>query len=183
MGLFDCFKKKKEATYEVNDIRVSDLDTGFVFDYNLTTWVVEATYTYDWGDEYFSREYRVNNGKEKLFLSVEEDDGELCLSFMKKIKLRKIKTDLAKQLLEDQKPPQELEYEAINYYLENCSNGYFNDPGRGDTWEEFRCWDFEDESGKHLLTIEQWDDDDFEASIGLSINSFEISNILPSKQQ
>ena len=60
MSIFDRFKKK-EKTYDVTNITVKDLDVNFVFDYDLTTWKVEETYEYDWGDNCFTKEHKITN--------------------------------------------------------------------------------------------------------------------------
>jgi hypothetical protein len=181
MGLFD-FLKKKESHYDSTNIRVHDLDVGFIFEYDLSTWVVEAIYEYDWGDNYFTREFKVSNGSETCFLGVEEDDG-IQLSLMKKKKVRAIATDLPETLMNKQQPPKKITCDGVDYYLEKESAGYFHDIAKGDNWEEFRSWDFEDEEGKHLLCIEQWDEKEFEAAIGISLKEFEISNILPAEDK
>ncbi len=179
MGLADFFKKKKEPTYDITNIQVQDLDVGFVFDYNMEPWTVEAIYEYDWGDECFTREFRVNNGTERRFLSLDDDDGELTLALMQKVKVRSIKSFLPELLVEEQKPPKEIEYNGVLYYLEEEASGYFNDMAKGDHWEEFCSWSFEDKEGKQLLCIEQWDTKEFEASVGVKVHDFEITNLLP----
>ncbi|TAJ14527.1 DUF4178 domain-containing protein [Marinilabiliaceae bacterium JC017] len=181
MGLFDFFKKK-EPHYDITNIRVHDLDVGFVFDYDLSTWVVEAMMEYDWGDNYFTREFQINNGTEIRFLGIEEDD-ELEISFMKKIKVRAIQEDLLEILIDRQEPPKKITHDGITYFLEKEAPGYFHNISKGDDWEEFRSWDFEDANGNHLLCIEQWEEKEFEASIGKRVKEFEISNILPGEDQ
>ncbi|MEO1099612.1 MAG: hypothetical protein AAFX57_17950, partial [Bacteroidota bacterium] len=58
MGLFDFFKKKeKEPEYDVTNLKVSDLDHGFILEYDLKTWEVKEVYEYDWGNNNFSQEY------------------------------------------------------------------------------------------------------------------------------
>ena len=84
MGLFDRFKKKEEPSYDPTNISVRDLDMGFVLDYDMKTWVVKGVYDYDWGDNFFTREYKIDSGEEQLFLSVEDDD-ELEIVFLRKI--------------------------------------------------------------------------------------------------
>lgn len=182
MGLFDNFFKKKEEEphYDSTDIRVQDLDVGFVFDYDLTTWEVKAIYEYDWGDNFFTREYKINNGTDTLFLSLEEDD-ELILSVSRKIKIRKLGDDVAEELMTNQKPPAKFVYEGKTYILEEESPGYFHDIERGDSWEEFMAWDYEDDDAEYIVTIEQWGEKEFEASSGKYIKEFEISNILPAE--
>nr|WP_319400116.1 DUF4178 domain-containing protein [uncultured Carboxylicivirga sp.] len=178
MGLFDIFKKKQESHYDSTNIRIQDLDVGFVFEYDLSTWMVEAIMEYDWGNNFFTREFQINNGAETRYLGIEEDD-ELEISFMEKVKVRALQDDLTDTLIARQQPPKKITYKGITYHLEKESPGYFHNITKGTEWEEFRSWDFEDTTGEHLLCIEQWDEKEFEAAIGKSVKTFEISNILP----
>ncbi|MGQ1911541.1 DUF4178 domain-containing protein [Marinifilum sp. RC60d5] len=177
MGITDFFKRK-QPKYDSTNIRVTDLDVGFVFEYDLESWEVQASYEYDWGDNYFSKEYKINNGRKTLFLSVEDDD-EISLSVCDKIKVRELGETVHADLLNHQKAPASLVYKDRKYFFEKESPGYFNDKARGEDWVEFIAWDFEDESGEYLVTIEQWDEKEFEASAGKVVKEFEISNILP----
>ena len=184
MGLFDRFrsKEKKEPRYDSTDITVLDLGVGFVFDYDLSNWEVQQAYEYDWGDNYFSDEYKISNGTDVLYLSVEKDD-ELILSVSKKIKVRTLGSEVLEKLMDTQKPPTTFTYEGTKYVLEEEAPGFFNNRAEGkDHWEEFISWDFTDEKGEKLITIEQWDEKEFEASEGKAIKEFEISNILPSTE-
>ncbi len=177
MGLFDIFKKKEDK-YDTTNITIKDLNVGFVFDYDLDNWEVKAHYEYDWGDECFSQEYKISNGVKTLYLSVEDDD-ELELSISSKIKVRQLGADVHQQLMDTQKAPSQLEYEGRTYFLDEESAGFFNDSSKGKEWVEFISWSYEDESGDYLINIEQWNEREFEASVGKYIDSFEISNILP----
>ena len=179
MGLFDRFKKKSEPLYDSTDIRIKDLDVGFVFDYDLSNWEVQQAYEYDWGDNYFSDEYKISDGDKTLYLSVEDDD-ELTLSVSKKLKIKALGTAVLEQLMGSQKPPTSFEYEGERYVMEEESPGFFHDLANGkDDWEELISWTFTNENGEKLITIEQWDEKEFEASVGKYIKEFEISNILP----
>lgn len=177
MGFTDFFKRK-QPKYDSTNIRVTDLDVGFIFEYDLESWEVQASYEYDWGDNYFSKEYKINNGSKTLFLSVEEDD-EISLSVCSKIKVRELGENVLNDLMNLQKPPTTITYKNNKYFFEKESPGYFNDKARGEDWVEFISWDFEDESGENIITIEQWDEKEFEASAGKAIKEFEISSILP----
>lgn len=177
MGFTDFFKRK-QPKYDSTNIRVTDLDVGFVFEYDLSSWEVQASYEYDWGDNYFSKEYKINNGSKTFFLCIEEDD-EISLSVCDKIKVRELGENVLAELLSNQKPPNILIYKDKKYSFEKESPGYFNDKARGEDWVEFISWDFVDESGEFIVTIEQWDEKEFEASAGKAIKEFEISSILP----
>lgn len=181
MGLFDRFSKKKQPHYDSTDIRVQDLDVGFIFEYDLSTWEVKAMYEYDWGDNFFTREFKINNGSDTLYLSMEEDD-ELILSVSKKVKVRALGQEVFDNLMSFEKPRNKFEFEEREYFLEKEAPGYFHEIKSDDNeedWVEFISWDFEDNSGDYLVTIEQWGEKEFEAAAGKYIKEFEISNILP----
>lgn len=140
---------------------------------------MKGVYKYDWGDNYFTREFKIENDKDTFFLNLEEDD-ELVLSISKKVRLVSIGDDLPDHIVRHQKPPSKIEYEGIIYLLENENPGYFNDPEKDkDNWIELISWDYIDKSGEFVLCIEQWDEREFEASVGKIVKEFEISNIYP----
>ncbi|HKJ40975.1 MAG TPA: DUF4178 domain-containing protein [Sunxiuqinia sp.] len=182
MGIFDRFRRKRNTPYyDTTNIRVHDLDVGFVFDYDLSTWEVVEIYEYDWGDNYFTREFKVTDGNQTRFLSLEEDD-EVVLTLMKKIKVIALGEDVQSSLHNHQKPPVKFTYKDNEFLLDKEAPGYFHDISKGDSWEEFISWDFETQDGEATITIEQWGEQEFEASHGMFVKEFEISNILPGEQ-
>jgi len=180
MGLFDFFKKKDKTTYDPTNITLMDLQKGFVLEYDLKTWVVKEVYEYDWGDNYFSREYKIDSGDDILFLHVEKDD-ELDLTVTKKIKVTMIDEDLPEYLEEHEKAPKKIHYKGKKFYLDGNENpGYFKDLSDSQKdWVEFISWDYYDENDEEYINIEQWDEREFEASIGRVVKEFEFSSILP----
>lgn len=181
MGLFDRFKRNKRH-YDPNNITVLDIEKGFVFEYDLETWKVEASASYDWGGGNFSREYKINNGKESHFLSVENEDG-LFLTLTNKLPIRRIKDDLPSYIALNEEPPKTLVYDGVEYFLDDESAGYYKEghPDEKGEWEEFISWDYFDRNEEKYLNIEQWSERDFEAYLGKVIKPFEISSILPNE--
>ena len=179
MGLFDFLKKKKESEYDITNLKVSDLDEGFVLDYNMKSWVVKEVYQYDWGKNNFTFEYMLDAGDEVTYLHV-ADEGELFLTLSKTIKIRKLGEDIPERITKSEKAPDTLQYEGTKYYLDADSAGYFNDKtkGTGD-WEELISYDYFDEDETKTICITQWDERNFEASAGIVIKEYEISNITP----
>ena len=99
MGVFDFLKKKKEEpTYDITNLSVRDLDEGFIFDYDMKSWVVKEVYEYDWGSNNFSREFMVDSGDEMKYLAMEEEDG-LFLTMSKNIKIRKLDEDIIDKII------------------------------------------------------------------------------------
>ena len=182
MGLFDFFKKKeKQPDYDVTNLKVTDLDHGFILDYDMKSWEVKEVYQYDWGSNNFSHEYMLDSGEDVIYLGV-EDQGELWITAMKNIKIRKLGDDIIDKTIKKERPPKKLEYEGISYHLHTDSAGYFNDKTKGtDDWEELISWDYYDDEETHILSITQWGERDFEASVGKVVKEYEISNIIPGR--
>lgn len=180
MGLFDRFKKK-EPDYDPLNMQVTDLDVGFLFDYDLYTWEVIEAYEYDWGDNFFTREFKVRSSEDTLYLHVEKDD-DLVLTLNKKIRLSAIDPELPEKIAHDDRPPARIEYQGATYTRESESPGYFRVVGKKtDDWQEFIAWDYYDADGKQVVNIEQWGEREFEASAGRMIRPIDISNITPAE--
>ncbi|MCE7992057.1 MAG: DUF4178 domain-containing protein [Roseivirga sp.] len=179
MGLFDFIKKKKEPEYDVTNMKVTDLAEGFIFEYDLKSWVVKEVYQYDWGKNNFSKEYMIDAGDEVAYLSVAEE-GELSLTVTKNVKIQKLGEGIRENISRTNKAPEIIKYDGEIYYLDEDSAGYFNDisKGTGD-WEELTSFDYLDEEETKCLSITQWDDRNFDASAGVVIKEYEISNIVP----
>ena len=183
MGLFDFFKKKEvKPAYDVTNLRVTDLNKGFIFEYDLKSWVVNSVFEYDWGNNYFSKEYKVSDGNEERFLSVDDDDG-IFLTFTKKVKIRSISEDLPEVILKNDSPPKKLEYQGTTFYYDGEEIGSFRDlSDKSGNEAKFISWEYYDDDDKFTIVIEQWGDEDFEASFGSVLKEFEISNIIPGEQ-
>ncbi|WP_299109276.1 DUF4178 domain-containing protein [uncultured Tenacibaculum sp.] len=181
MGFFDLFKnnkKEEEKHYDPIDIKVTDLENGYLLDYDLETWTVTKMSEYDWGDSHFSREFLIESKGKKCFLHIEEDD-ELIISLSEELKYRKLGPTVTDYIDTNGKPPKQIVHQDITYYLDEEAPGYYRNV-ENENWEELISFYYLDEDEEKCLTIEQWGEEDFEASIGKILKSYEISNILPS---
>lgn len=159
-----------------------DLDQGFIFEYDMQSWEVLAVYEYDWGNEDFSKEFKVSDGTNTYYLHVEEDD-EIELIWSEKIPLKAIEGRIAQQIEENERPPETIVHEGKTFYLDEESAGYFHEKGDNeDAWTEFMVWDYYDKKEEQTISIEQWGPRSFEASHGKVLQNHEISDILPRKQ-
>ena len=178
MGIFDRFKKKT-PDYDPNNITIHDLRTGFMFDYDLKTWIIKEEYAYDWGSNYFTREFKVDSGDDSAYLHIDEND-DLIMIFSGKVMVRAIDENIPEEIINHQQPPKKLSYKDTIYYLDKESPGYFSDdPENDDSWTEMISWDYYDEKGNFTISVEQWGERDFEASHGVMVKDYEITNILP----
>lgn len=177
--MFDFFKKKKQPAYDVTNLSIRDLDVGFIFDYDLKSWIVKEVYEYDWGNNNFSKEYKVDSGDEVAFLSV-EDDADLTLTLTKSIKVRQIDEDIVKILTDTQKAPDQLHFDKEVYFLSSESTGYFRDCGKKtEDWEELFSWEYYDADEEKIISITQWDERTFDCFGGIVLVPHQISNIIP----
>ena len=174
LGLF----KKKEPDYDPTNLSVRDLKPGFVFEYDLRNWQVVESNTYDWGNDFFSKEHKITDGRQTLYLGVEEDDElELCL--MEKLPVRRIDVDLSEEVSKNDSLPRLIQVDDETFVLEEEAPGYLS-RGEDSDWVEFISWDYYSKKDEdRLLTIEQFGEREFEASIGNVIESYEISGINP----
>ena len=178
--MFNIFKKKpKEPEYDVTNLSVKDLNVGFIFDYDMKSWVVKEAYKYDWGNHNFTKEYKVDSGDETAFLHV-DDDTELSLTLSKPLKLKKIEEDIFADITEKQKAPDRIHIDGKIFYLHSDSAGYFLDCGKKEeAWEELMSYEYYDEDEAEFVSISQWDERTIEAFSGIVLEPFQITNIIP----
>ncbi len=181
MGLFDFFNKKEE-TPSRGEVTVKNLQVGDFIDYYLKSWQVKEIYEYDWGNNFFAKEYKLDSGDEIRFLYVEDDD-ELILSISEKVNVMSINKNLKHDILEDDEPMKRMDYNGVTYYLSRESLGHCrdweDDPNYDDSWSKLVSWEFLDETEKKFISVERWGEYEIEAAKGMYIEEFEISNIIP----
>jgi hypothetical protein len=180
MGFLDIFKKKNQEEqphYDPTNIRAIDIRKGWLFDYDAKTWEVIEEFEYDWGDNIFTYEYKIQSGAEVLYMFVEENQEIYC-TFTTKIKFARLGESVEQHLLDYSKPPSQITYENTKFLRERESPGYFRSLEDEDS-VEVMLWEYFDEAEAKILLIHQWDESDFEASVGVIEREDAISNILP----
>ena len=125
MGIFDRFKKKS-PDYDPNNITIADLRPGFLFDYDLKTWIIKEEYAYDWGGNYFTREFKIDSGDDSAYLHIDDND-DLILTLSRKVMVRALDENIPEEIINHQQPPKTLTYNGTVYYLDKESPGYFSD--------------------------------------------------------
>lgn len=173
--------KDNEPDYDPTNIKITDIRKGFVFEYNMKDWLVEEEYTYDWGNEHYSKEFKISDGTNDFFMSVDYDD-ELEIGLYKKVKLTVFDVDIAEEIVKNEQPPYKLVFQDKTFTRENETPGYYRDESTGGDWEELISWNYYEPSEEYTITIEQWGERKFEAAFGKLIDDHEISNILPSSE-
>jgi hypothetical protein len=168
----------EDLVNQVTDLTLSDLKVGYFLDYDLKTWEVVAYHYYDWGDGgNLTHEWQLKSADDTLYLEKESDD-EVDWSVSRPIPFGSLGARVRNHILENEDPPDEIEFEGTTYHLDEFGGGKFFRNGKG-PGREFLVWDYEDDAGESFLSIEQWDEDDFEASVGTFVEEYQFTNILP----
>jgi hypothetical protein len=180
---FNWFKKKKENEddarykYDPTDIKINKLRKGSFLDYDFKTWQVMAVYEYDWGDDFFADEFQIAlPDKTTLYLYVEED-GDFYCTLNQKINVHDLGDEVVDGLTNQGKAPMRVQFEGNMYYRQAENVGYFRDAGN-QNWTEMVSWSYSTKSEEKVLTIEQWGEEDFSASVGWVVKDYEFTNII-----
>ncbi len=188
---FGFFKKKKDEDankkpldYDPLNIKVKDLRKGFVFDFDFKSWEVLEEYEYDWGDYSFSKGLKIQADGAVKYLTLTSTPQGLEIVCTSSLMLSQVGPNLAHHIMTRNKPPETITFGGVVYYRERESPGFFRNVATTPREEsvEFMSWDYYDESGKLLMSIEQWGDEEFEASVGQIVQEYDFSSILPGNQ-
>ena len=176
------FKKKEEEELldPLSDLSLSKLKPGYVLDYDMKTWQVTAHNRYDYDGDW-TDEWELTSAKEVRYLEREVDDEETWVLY-RKISLSGIEEDARGEILENDDPPNILTFEGTAYEAESSDAGYFHRGGEqatGGSGQEFVSWTYVDESEKLVLVVEQWGEDEFAATVGEFVQTYQFSDILP----
>ncbi len=184
MGWKDFFKKNKTQAPETDPLRdfsLKKLKPGYYVDFDMKTWQVASYDTYDWGSGDITHEWQLKSADETIYLELESDDEDYW-SISRKIAFGKLGNSVKEYLMKHDDPPDEINFEGTTYYLQEMGGGKFlkngNHPGK-----ELLSWDYENDTGDKLLSIEQWGEEDFEASIGQPVQAYQFTDILPGKTE
>ena len=171
--------KKKDSEPELDplkDLTLSGLKPGYVLDYDLKTWQVTAQHRYDYdGDR--TDEWELTCADEVVYLEREEDDG-ITWTLTRKVGLSAIEGNLLVHMREKEDPPDTVTFDGTVYHGEATDVGQYFRDGEG-AGQELISWSYSDDSGKKLLFIEQWGDDEYDAAAGEVVEEYQFSDILP----
>lgn len=179
MGLIDFFKKKKNDTSPdpLSDLTLANMKQGYFVDYDLKTWEVVSLGRYDWGSGDISYEWQLATHDDTVFLEREVDDEDYwCLT--RKLPFQKLDPGIKKSLAESDEPLETIFFNGKKYYLSETGGAlYYRD--NATSGREMFKWDYADDTETFWLTIEQWGENDYEASTGRYVKEYQFSNILP----
>jgi len=168
-------KSLKDSDDPLN-LTLSGLKVGYLVDFDMKTWEVKSYAAYDFdGDRV--EEWELDSGADRFFLERFEDD-EVEWIVSRKVSLSDVAEGIRKHIIEHDDPPEILTFTGQRFIAEGSGAGYYYKDGEG-AGDQLIYWDYEDSSGENIICIEQWGEDEFEASVGKYVEEYEFTNILP----
>lgn len=165
------------ATNPNNNLGILDIRKGSTLDYDFTNWKAVGEYNYFWGEDTYSREFELVNSGKKIFLEIEDEEREMQIAISKKVALHRISPNFKSEYKQGNTPKQ-LTFKGDIYHFKEEFAAEWRDRAAGGEWESFTVWDYADVTGKKLLSVEYWaEDDEWEAFAGKPIAAAEITNI------
>jgi len=171
------FKKKEQKKNITINLSLADMKKGFFVDFDLKSWQVTAYNRYTWGDDENTYEWQLTTSDDTIYLEREPDDED-HFSISRKISFNNLGKGLKEHIIEHEDPPDKINYNGKIFQLYESSGGLFfnNEEKKG---KELIKWDYADNSENEFISIEQWGENDFEASFSTRVEEYQFSNILP----
>ncbi|WP_058307104.1 DUF4178 domain-containing protein [Gracilibacillus massiliensis] len=165
MGFFSKLFGKKEEKATVNKRDLLSVEVGDIIEYDLADYEVVGKITYKEGN-YKWYSYQLLGEDKTIWLAAEMDD-DLELGIYEKIQLP-VANDFPKEIVFDNK----------TYSLDESGQAQVTGEGRSSslTGQRIRYAEYCDHDEVSFISVEEWDSD-VEASIGYSIESYEIKII------
>lgn len=179
--IWNLFKKKKKDPEPIDPLTLSlaDLKPGYVLDYDLKTYQVGAHHHCEFGDTRVD-EWELSAGDGDVAHLKRAQNSDVTYILSRKIRLSDIEGALRTHLRTHDDPPETLVYNGHTYHGESTAVGRYFKNGE-EPAREFIAWDYRDETGKRVLSLEQWADDDYAVAAGEIVEEYQFSDILPGK--
>lgn len=160
------------------DHKVADLEEGYIFEYNLETWMVDKEWNYDWGDGFYSKEWEITTGSKRLYLFYDDNDG-VEISVSKEINILQELNYVREEIINKDFPSQSFAFENQNWKLVEESPGLMNQKGKENVIE-LVCWTFKNSNQTEFISFNRTGEKNIQGFKGKYLKEFEFSNILPS---
>jgi len=178
MSIFDFFSKKdRKSERDPLNLSISTMQSGDYVDYDMKTWMVKQTAHYEWSANDITREWKLVSGNETIYLEMESGD-ENSWSVSKKINFGHLGDNVRKAIMDKGDPPEKINLDGTEYYLDISGGGYYYESGKPLS-QKLLKWDYSDNQGEKFISIEQWGENEFDASQGIEAHEYQFSNITP----
>lgn len=117
-----------------------------------------------------------DNGKQKVWISIEEDDGLDVTLALRTLKLRDLPINRSDLDRMDETADGEFEFEGQTFYYEYSNEASFFSNGDASRENEsfFYYWEFENKKGDQFITIEEWENGKYEITLSVPLKSSQV---------
>jgi hypothetical protein len=179
-------KKKKEEQAKANapkELSLENVGAGGVIhlrnvgpdmeEYDVTI-LSKGIYREGESSEWY--ELEGDNGRQKVWISIEEDDGLDVTLTLRRLKLREIPINREDLDRMDETAEGEFEFEGETFYFEYSNEAsYFADGNTSrDNEEFFYYWEFENDNEDKFITVEEWENGKFEITLSTPLKASQV---------
>ena len=125
-------------------------------------------------------EWQLRSADDTLHLACETDD-ETEWSVSRPFDVSRLPADILASIKTTDDPPETIVFEGITWQMTEISAGQYYKDGLGNG-RDLIAWNYENEDGSRYLTIEQWGENAFEASMGEPVAEWQFENLLPAPE-
>lgn len=117
-----------------------------------------------------------DNGRQKVWISIEEDDGLDVTLALRTLKLRDLPINRSDLDRMDETAEGEFEFEGQTFYYEYSNEASFFSNGNTSRENEsfFYYWEFENKKGDQFITIEEWENGKYDITLSIPIKSSQV---------
>ena len=128
------------------------------------------------GENYEWYELEGDNGKSRVWLSLQHDDGLDVTIATRKLKMRDLPIDRADLDRMDEAAAGQFDLEGTTFYYDHSTEGSYFQGGTvsPENEEFFYYWEFETEDEDQFLTVEEWENGRFEVTLSYPVNESQI---------
>ena len=175
--------KEKAPDPEAQQLRLENVGAGGLIHLmnvgpNLEEYDVQilSRSIYREGENYEWYELEGDNGKGKVWLSLQHDDGLDVTIAARKLKLRDLPIDRADLDRMDDAAAGQFDLEGKTFYYDHSTEGSYFQNGTisSENEEFFYYWEFETEDESEFLTIEEWENGRFEVTISYPVKESQV---------
>jgi hypothetical protein len=128
------------------------------------------------GENYEWYELEGDNGRGKVWLSLQHDDGLDVTIATRKLKLRDIPIERDDLDRMDDAAAGQFDFEGQTYYYDHSTEGSYFQNGEvsPDNEEFFYYWEFEAKDESRFLTVEEWENGRFEVTVSYPVKESQV---------
>ncbi len=157
------------------DLKISDLEIGYILEYELKNWEVTDIMTYTWDNGVSEKEYTIHDGKTTLYLNYDASQDKASLYWKENLQnvwpLARQKMQRNERMLDDT-----FQFQGEDFHFASDGSAMLRN-----SVEKFEMvnWLFMSLDDQKMMSFNKYEDGSMEVYAGKVLPKFAINNILP----